>query len=304
MPKFIKQNKNAKELIAKLKQNGLSISDETRAIHYVCNIGYFRLKSYLYPLYATPKHLHVFKKGASFDKVMNMYRFDRKLRLLLFNEIEKIEVAFRSTIVNIVTAELNDVFWITNKKYFKDEGYFNLSLNLIQSEYNRSKEEFIIHFKSKYSEPYPPAWMVAEILPLGNLCHIFMNLNNKKAKKKVAQYFGLQEPVFSSWMLVISNLRNICCHHSRTWNREFAINTANPQRTLFPWIDISKTNPKRIYYRICMIRYLLITISPNNTLKSKLKKLADSYPTVDISAIGFPCDWENEKLWNHIYATH
>lgn len=170
-------------------------------------------------------------------------------------------------------------------------------MNLIQTEYDKSKEEFIIHFKRKYPNLLPPAWMIAEILPLGNLCHIFMNLRNKKAKKKVAKYFGLQEPVFSSWMLVLGNLRNMCCHHSRTWNREFAINTSNPQTTNFLWIDISKTNPKRTYYRICMIKYLLFTISPNNTFKEKLIKLIKKYPTVDISAVGFPSDWGNDLFW-------
>ena len=56
-------------------------------------------------LYQEPKHKHLFKVDATFDKVMNMYRFDRKLRLLLFNEIEKIEVAFRSIIVNTVNMD-------------------------------------------------------------------------------------------------------------------------------------------------------------------------------------------------------
>ena len=32
-----------------------------------------------------------------------MYRFDRHLRLLMFNEIEKIEIAVRSAIVNITS---------------------------------------------------------------------------------------------------------------------------------------------------------------------------------------------------------
>ena len=35
---------------------------------------------------------------------MMLYRFDKKLRLLIFNEIEKIEVAVRSAIVNIGSA--------------------------------------------------------------------------------------------------------------------------------------------------------------------------------------------------------
>lgn len=98
MPKFNKTNRTADDLIVVLKRKGLSIADEAKSINYIRNIGYYRLKAYFYPLYQEPKHKHLFKVNATFDKVMNMYRFDRKLRLLLFNEIEKIEVAFRSII--------------------------------------------------------------------------------------------------------------------------------------------------------------------------------------------------------------
>jgi abortive infection bacteriophage resistance protein len=48
-----------------------------------------------------PKENHVFKSGSTFNQALAMYRFDRHLRLLMFNEIEKIEVAVRSAIVNI-----------------------------------------------------------------------------------------------------------------------------------------------------------------------------------------------------------
>ncbi|GHT10022.1 hypothetical protein FACS189432_05770 [Bacteroidia bacterium] len=44
----------------------------------------------LIPLLQDPKEDHLYKHGATFDLVMNMYRFDRKLRILLFNEIEKL----------------------------------------------------------------------------------------------------------------------------------------------------------------------------------------------------------------------
>lgn len=295
--RYDKLSMAAGQLVANLQDKGLCIRDANRAADYIHNIGYFRLKAYFYPLYREPKSKHLFKEGSTFDRVMNMYRFDRKLRLLLFNEIEKIEVAFRSTMANIVSDVLSDIFWMTNGNYFKDASHFETSFNQIQYEYEHSKEEFIIHFKNKYSDDFPPAWMIAEILPLGNLCHIYMNLKSSKAKKRVAKYFGLQAPVFASWMLVLGNLRNMCCHHSRTWNRELAINTADPQVTDYPWIDASKTSPKRIYYRICMIKYLLFTISPCNRFKEKLTALIAQYPTVDIGAVGFPADWASELLW-------
>jgi len=103
MPKFNKTNRTADDLIVLLKRKGLSIADEAKSLNYIRNIGYYRLKAYFYPLYQEPKHKHLFKVDATFDKVMNMYRFDRKLRLLLFNEIEKIEVAFRSIIESLLS---------------------------------------------------------------------------------------------------------------------------------------------------------------------------------------------------------
>ena len=78
------------DLIPLLKQRGLIIADEQKAIGYLNNIGYFRLSAYLYPLLKIPKTDHIYKNGATFKMALDMYRFDRKLRILLFNEIEKI----------------------------------------------------------------------------------------------------------------------------------------------------------------------------------------------------------------------
>lgn len=43
----------------------------------------------MYPLLTLPKEHHQYKPGSSFERVMKLYRFDKKLRLLMFNEIEK-----------------------------------------------------------------------------------------------------------------------------------------------------------------------------------------------------------------------
>ena len=124
-----------------------------------------------------------------------------------------------------------------------------------------------------------------------------MNLKQSSLRKLVAKYFGLKAPVFASWIRVLGNLRNMCGHHSRTWNRELAIIPSNPEDTIHPWIDSSKTDLKRLYYRICIIKYLLFTVSPHNTFTAKLKTLIAQYPTVDIGAMGFPSDWEEEVSW-------
>ena len=285
------------DLILLLKKRGLSIADEPRAISYLTHIGYFRLSAYLHPLLDMPKENHIYKKGTSFDMALDMYRFDRKLRMLLFNEIEKIEVAIRSTMNNLVSDALGDVFWMTNVANFASNSIFTKTTALIQSEIDKSKEEFIEHFKNKYSNPFPPVWMISEIVPLGVLYNIFNNLKIKSVKKKIAVYFGLSLSSFTSWILLLANLRNLCGHHARLWNKEISLIATDPINHRFPWIDSSSTDMKRIYFRICIIKYLLFTVSPNNRFTEKLKSLIAQFPTIDIRAMGFPANWQNEPLW-------
>lgn len=79
---------------------------------------------------------------------------------------------------------------------------FRYTQDTIDAELKKSKEDFILHFRSAYTDDYPPAWMIAEILPLGLLCRIYTNLKDNVIKKRVAQHFGLQVPVFSSWIVI------------------------------------------------------------------------------------------------------
>ncbi len=297
---YAKSTTQPKDLVSLLKSRDLIISDEQKAVNYLTNISYFRFSAYLYPLLKNPKTAHQYKNGATFEMALDMYRFDRKLRVLLFNEIEKIEVTIRAAMNNLVSDALNDVFWMTDSRHFANSNSFSKSLSLIQSELDRSKEEFVEHFKNKYTEtfpPAPPAWMISEIIPLGVLCGIFNNIQSMRIKKIVAGQFGLSVPVCSSWILVLVILRNVCCHHNRTWNKDHLVIPANIQSPVFPWIDSTKTDAKRIYYRICIIKYLLFTVSPNNRFTQKLKTLLAEYSTVDVRAMGFPADWENEPLW-------
>ena len=186
---------------------------------------------------------------------------------------------------------------MTNFQYFHHPATFSKTLDLIQSEIKKTKEEFIAHFQNKYFNPYPPAWMIAEIVTLGVLCVTYSNLKSKTIQKKIAGYFELPASVFSSWIMILANLRNLCGHHVRIWNRENPLVPSPLKSPAFPWIDSSTTDLKRIYYRICIIKYLLFTVSPNNTFTQKLKSLLAEYPTIDIKAMGFPANLHTEPLW-------
>ena len=88
---FTKRFESSVNLVNLLESRGLQICDRNKAIQYLDNIGYYRLSAYMYPLLKMPKTVHLYKEGSTFEKVMMLYRFDKNLRLLMFNEIEKIE---------------------------------------------------------------------------------------------------------------------------------------------------------------------------------------------------------------------
>lgn len=130
---FHKSYANPHELIELLKSRGLEISNSDKAEHILSTIGYYRLSAYMYPFLTIPKSNHIYKHSSSFEKIMMLYRFDKELRLFIFSEIEKIEVAVRCAIVNIGCEMTNDPFWMTNESYFTNLIRFAKTMGLILS---------------------------------------------------------------------------------------------------------------------------------------------------------------------------
>lgn len=288
--------RNVRDLVMLVKSRGLVVNDGSKAERYLTMIGYYRLSAYMVPLMRAPKSLKLFKDGASFRQVMMLYRFDKKLRMLIFNELEKVEVALRAAIVNTVCETTGDRFWMTNPVHFSDAGKFANTMRLIDREVRSSHEDFIVEFRTNHSDPFPPCWMLAEILPFGYVTNIFCNLKDKKLKKRVSQQFGLQVPPFESWMTIVYLTRNICAHHGRLWNKQLMMSPTIPNRMSRPWIGLP-TNPNRVYFNLCITKYFLDIVSPGNDMLAKLRWLMVDFPDIDLRAMGFPSGWELEPLW-------
>lgn len=166
---FPKAYSTPRQIVQILKSRGIHFDDEDKAENYLMNIGYHRLSAYIFPFYKSPKSDLVLKDGTTFEQVMTLYRFDKKLRIVLFNEIEKIEVAIRSVLANMGCQELGDKYWITKAEYFANAEKFGQTLTVIEKELASSKEEYIENFRQNYMEDYPPAWMITEVLSFRQL---------------------------------------------------------------------------------------------------------------------------------------
>jgi len=295
---YSKPSLSISQQIARLKQRGLLFNNEQNATHYLSNISYYRLRAYTYPFQDNSNPDHTFIKKVSFENIIDLYVFDRRLRLLVLNAIEKIEIAIRTKIIYEFSLT-NGSHWHENANMYRNTYHFNKNINSLYEEVDRSSESFIKHYKNTYSTPvYPPAWMSLEVISLGLLSKLYSNLKLGTEKKKVAKEFGLPNPfILESWIHAFASLRNICAHHSRLWNRRFAIVPKIPKNTKYKFIDNKNIYDNKLYTQLCNINYIFRIISPDSDFVTDLKTLLNSCNLVDIKEMGFPANWENEVIW-------
>ena len=305
---YNKRPLSIKTQIAKLEGRGLIINDEKLAGDYLSNISYYRLRAYTYPFQdnENPDNDHKFiRPNIHFKDLIDLYCFDRRLRSLIFNAIEKIEVALRARIVQRYCESCDDSHWYEDESLFKNTTY-NKLLDDIIHEVNRSNEDFISHYKAKYSTPEnPPAWMTLEVVSFGTLSRLYHLLKKNDDKIAIAKSLGLNKiDILENWMHALSNLRNCCAHHGRIWNRRFVVSILLPTHTDHLFLDretMSKTKRNKLFPYLCCIKYILDIISPNNSFHQNLKALiADGGRLLSLREMGFPDNWNYLGVWRGV----
>lgn len=284
---------SVKDQIELLKSDGLIFQDEERARHLLENVSMFRMKNYLNPF--RQRGNRRFRKNTTFDDVYKIYMFDSELRNLVYSELEKIEISIR-TQLSLIMGDVAGIYWFENPANFRNANRHASLLNNLAEELRRSDDEAIVAFKSKYSNSFPPSWITFEVSSFGTLSMMYRWINAGVARRKVARFYGLSDTVMESWLHSIVYVRNICAHHSRLWNRKLSINAMIPRRTLKPFINIPKET-KKVYYVLSIILYFLETVNSENTFVARFKVLLTKYPSVDVSAMGFPSNWNDNELW-------
>lgn len=313
---YTKRPLSLQEQIEKLSRRGLRFDDKTSAIRYLSNISYYRLRAYTYPFQENEDTTagHRFKRGdIHFSDIIDLYCFDRRLRILMFNAIEKIEVAIRARLVQAFSDETSQSHWFMDESLFENKksrtkdgtelSAFDALQEEIRKEVGRSNEEFIKNYKQKYSRPtLPPAWMTLEVLSLGTLSRLYQLLKKSPAKTKIAKDLGLpNDRILANWLYAISVWRNCCAHHSRIWNRRSLINVTLPYNTARPFIDkgiIGTIHTNKIFAVMCCIKYISNIISPGSDIKRTfLSIIGDGGHLLNLQEMGFPRNWKSIDVW-------
>ncbi len=276
-----------------LKQRGMVIDDDITAKFYLQHLNYYRLGAYWLPFEANHS-THQFKPNTNFNDILNLYIFDRELRLLVLDAIERIEVSVRGQWAYQL-AHKHGAHTHLDANLF-DTKHYQSNLKKLSEEVNRSDEIFIKHYLSTYNELLPPVWVVCEVMSLGQLSRWYNSLKPKATRRAIADVYGIDEYVLQSWMHHLSLVRNICAHHSRLWNREFTITPNLPKSKPIHLTKEFITGSRKLYNTLVILLHCLDTIAGQHHWRTKFNELIAKH-NITVVDMDFPADWMKCRIW-------
>jgi len=286
-----------------LKSRGMMVTDEAAALSYLERVGYYRLSAYSYPFrifkieqdqssgQLVSTRQDDFVANTQFVDAVHLYLFDKKLRLLVLDALERIEVAIRVDIAYLLGER--DVFAYQSITEFhptfanRIERYNGRSrFDNWQDRYagllSRSKEDFVKHYRAKHG-PDLPIWVAVEVWDFGAISQLF-SMMKVPDQEKIARKYGVDDfKVFASWLRSLNYLRNLAAHHSRLWNRNVIDQPSLPQPGSIPWCDdfIGKSDLiAKPFLLLAIVRHMVNVICPNTGWHDRLREHIGQFPAI------------------------
>lgn len=291
--------------ISHLENRGMQFSDKIQAERQLASISYYRLSGYWHPFRVYDAQNNItdrFEKNSSFSNALFLYEFDRQLRSLVLDGIERIEVAIRTQFTYHIGHRYGP-FGHVNAANFHPSFNHKQWLNRLEEETKRSSDQFIKHYQKNYLDfPTIPIWMLTEVMSLGALSFGYNGLRNDQKKgiedkKSVAQHFNIHHKRLGDWLHKLTYIRNICAHHSRLWNRELAIRPDTMKDS--HWLPPITPRNDRIFYILLMLHHLLSVTDNEVDWSASIKKLLEQVSANKhwSNAMGLPEHWREHPLW-------
>lgn len=328
MAEYTKKWLSVEDQLQKLESSGVSIPSQGTGIRLLRAVGYYRLTGYLYPFRESETYvegggrsrvnvLGTYREGTSIDDAAALIDFDRRLRMLVLEGIERIEISLRmqigytlgreSPFANLDPHQFVSSF--TDPQTDSDTGAPEPSRHeaLILRTHDRqsgSDESFVAHFRQKY-DGQMPIWALTEIMEFGHLSRMYAGLKNSLATEIAATYGAPSKRIMSSWIASLNYVRNVSAHHARLFNRKLVSAPKRPSKGHVPLLDHLKDEESSkqvfgLYNVLAVMAYLLRSIDPECGWARRVFSLLEAFPESDIltsACLGVPAEWSTLELW-------
>ena len=283
----------------------MRIENEDRAKNILAWLNYCRLLGYWYPMrrfdYGTRRKCNSFIECLSFDLVVELYKFDERLRHDVFMELDRVEMAIR-TMLGYELGRLHPLVYLDPKRLGaraeqrrgKDNRRkHDVWLEKYERALENSKEVFVTHHKRKYGGELP-IWAAVEIMDWGMLSHLF-GMSPNIVRNRIAERCALTAPQLESWLKSLNIVRNYAAHHARMLN---SVNDIKPKLSDDQRLSSVAGKMNRTFGQLSLIQYLhrQLHLSPAKCLP----ELMDAYPDkriVPLERTGAPRNWSDLPLW-------
>lgn len=302
---FDKKALSLEDQIRHLQSKGLLIKDEERAKRYLVTISLYRLKGFGMP-FCHPR-THAFFPNTDFDDMRSLYVFDRKLRLLVIDALERIEIAVRSVLSNIMSEKYGS-HWFLEEKAFTGRstlqscgrkswhGKLVEQMEFCAGRKGGGKHPACDHYFLKYADPgnpvLPPSWIMTEVMTMGTWSQVYSHIRKVKFKKEMAAFFGFRHDDFEGWLHAVTLIRNICAHHQRIWNRRLPPKASNVETYTHEGINVASP-----YCNFAIVYRLLSSITPHSRWNERFYELVMTGPVDMPRHADFPMRWAEREFW-------
>ena len=329
MAEYIKKWLSLEDQMVKLASRGVEVRDPESCRGLLQAVGYYRLTGYLYPL--RESEAYVDDEGRRRVRIFNHYRagtsaeyaaalidFDRRLRMLVLDGIERIEISFRMQVGYVLGRQSafahvdpsNFVDSFTGAQLDTKTGDTLPSkheqwIERVKARQAESDEAFVAHFRDKYDDEMP-IWALTEILELGQLGLLYSGLNSSIATEIATAYGAPSKKMMSSWISSLNYVRNVSAHHARLFNRKLVSAPARPTHGQVPLLGHLKeaASAKQVfglYNALAVMAYLLRSIDPDSGWPARVVELIQSFPNsahLTTESMGVPSGWLKLEFWS------
>ena len=312
--------KSFKDQLALLQKRGLVVDDEKAALDYLDRIGYYRLSGYWYSFrkleinQETKNKLSYIRKdefmeNSRFEDAVKIYVFDKKLRLLALDALERIELAVRVDIAHCLgeqdihayenTALFNGHFSKQAIQKGRDKGKTKHQVWLQRHSHmldRARREPFVAHYTQKYGKL--PIWVAIEVWDFGLMSKLYDGMKPADQITIANKYGAANGRAFAGWLRSFNFIRNVSAHHSRLWN----VNVLERAALLNDDSYWQQLNNARPFYYFCLLKKTMDIICPNSSWGKRFEVLLGEFPdvgsqSVSLADFGVMEGWQEWNLW-------
>jgi len=312
--------------IALLRSRGLAVPDDDAAAAVLREVGYYRLTGYLYPFRVSrvvtgddgrsaTEVGETYRAGTSFGDAAALLAFDRRLRLLVLEAVERVEVAVRTRLAHTLgrvspfAHEEEASFARSFLQPRSTDGEVRPSGHEAWSERLRvrqaaSEEAFVTHFREKY-DGRMPIWVVTELMEFGQVSRLYGGLRNDLATEVAREFSVPTKKLMQSWLASLNYVRNVAAHHARLFNRKLVVAPRRPTVDQVPSLAHLSAEPAPkefgVYNALAVLAHLLDSIPSNEDWQGRTRRLLRSFPEtdhIDVTSTGVLRHWLAEPLWS------